>query len=181
MREIRTLRLTWRGLETWPRWNCEPIPQSKERSWKPSTYSRRAFPRPYLTGGLGKRTPGQRALILPTLFWRRPPARPGPAVRAFGWCWTGAAACGRVEPLGCWAWESSRPEEEQCDDAYRCTSERRKPNPMLAHGSRRHEAAPACGRRMTQIHRIATLSVGQRRREESANQTLMRNSRSFLY
>jgi Ion channel len=28
---------------------------------------------------------------------------------------------------------------------------------MLAHGSRRHEAAPACGRRMTQIHRIATL------------------------
>jgi hypothetical protein len=29
-----------------------------------------------------------------------------PAVRAFGWCWTGAAACGRVEPLGCRAWES---------------------------------------------------------------------------
>ena len=42
MREIRTLRLTWRGLETWPWWNCEPIPQSKERNWKPSTYSRRA-------------------------------------------------------------------------------------------------------------------------------------------
>ena len=51
MREIRTLRLTWRGLETWPRWNCEPIPQSKERNWKPSTYSRRACPRPYLNGG----------------------------------------------------------------------------------------------------------------------------------
>jgi len=48
VREIRTLRLTWRGLETWPRWNCEPIPQSKERNWKPSTYSRRACPRPYL-------------------------------------------------------------------------------------------------------------------------------------
>ena len=28
---------------------------------------------------------------------------------------------------------------------------------MLTHGSRRHEAAPACGRRMTQIHQIATL------------------------
>jgi len=50
VREIRTLRLTWRGLETWPRWNCEPIPQSKERNWKPSTYSRRACPRPYLWG-----------------------------------------------------------------------------------------------------------------------------------
>jgi hypothetical protein len=50
VREIRTLRLTWRGLETWPRWNCEPIPQSKERNWKPSTYSRRACPRPYRRG-----------------------------------------------------------------------------------------------------------------------------------
>jgi hypothetical protein len=48
VRESRTLRLTWRGLETWPWWNCEPIPQSKERDWKPSTYSRRACPRPYL-------------------------------------------------------------------------------------------------------------------------------------
>jgi hypothetical protein len=50
VREIRTLRLTWRGLETWPRWNCEPISQSKERDWKPSTYSRRACPRPYRRG-----------------------------------------------------------------------------------------------------------------------------------
>ena len=54
MREIRTLHLTWRGLETWPWWNCEPTPQSKERTWKPSTYSRRACPRPYLkTSGRG--------------------------------------------------------------------------------------------------------------------------------
>ena len=51
MRENRTLRLTWRGLETWPWWNCAPIPQSKERNWKPSTYSRRACPRPYRGGG----------------------------------------------------------------------------------------------------------------------------------
>jgi hypothetical protein len=51
VRESRTLRLTWRGLETWPWWNCAPIPQSKERDWKPSTYSRRACPRPYLNGG----------------------------------------------------------------------------------------------------------------------------------
>jgi hypothetical protein len=51
VREIRTLRLTWRGLETWPWWHCEPIPPSKERDWKPSTYSRRACPRPYLNGG----------------------------------------------------------------------------------------------------------------------------------
>ena len=29
--------------------------------------------------------------------------------------------------------------------------------PMLAHGSRRHSAAPACGRRTTHMHRIATL------------------------
>src|SRR5262249_33790356 len=36
------------------RWNCEPIPQSKERNWKPSTYSRRACPRPYLNGGVVK-------------------------------------------------------------------------------------------------------------------------------
>ncbi len=50
MREIRTLRLTWRGLETWPRWNCAPMPPSKERNWKPSTYSRRACPRPYRWG-----------------------------------------------------------------------------------------------------------------------------------
>jgi hypothetical protein len=45
--DSRTLRLTWRELETWPRWNCEPTLQSKERDWKPSTYSRRACPRPY--------------------------------------------------------------------------------------------------------------------------------------
>jgi hypothetical protein len=53
VRENRTLRLTWRGLETWPRWHCEPTPQSKERDWKPSTYSRRACPRPYRRGGKG--------------------------------------------------------------------------------------------------------------------------------
>jgi len=51
VRESRTLRLTWRGLETWPWWNCAPIPQSKERDWKPSTYSRRACPRPYVCPG----------------------------------------------------------------------------------------------------------------------------------
>ena len=38
MREIRPLRLMRRELETWPRWNCEPIMQSKEYGWKPSTY-----------------------------------------------------------------------------------------------------------------------------------------------
>jgi hypothetical protein len=62
VRENRTLRLTWRELETWPRWNCEPIPQSKERDWKPSTYSRRASSRPYLRGlGSGNipRLPGR--------------------------------------------------------------------------------------------------------------------------
>ena len=48
MRENRTYGLKWRGLETWPRWNCEPTLQSKEQGWKPSTYSRRASPRPYL-------------------------------------------------------------------------------------------------------------------------------------
>ena len=47
MRENLTYGLTWRGLETWPRWNGEPTPQSKEQEWKPSTYSRRACPRPY--------------------------------------------------------------------------------------------------------------------------------------
>jgi hypothetical protein len=30
-----------------------------------------------------------------------PPARPAARRRACGGCWTGAAACGRVEPLGC--------------------------------------------------------------------------------
>ena len=51
MRENLTCGLTWRGLETWPRWNCEPTPQSKERDWKPSIYSRRAFPQPYQATG----------------------------------------------------------------------------------------------------------------------------------
>ena len=50
--DIRTLRLTWWGLETWPWWNCAPIPQSKERNWKPSTYSRRACPRLYRRRGV---------------------------------------------------------------------------------------------------------------------------------
>src|SRR5262249_60287904 len=36
---------------TWPWWKCEPMPQSKERDWKPATYSKRACPRPYLHGG----------------------------------------------------------------------------------------------------------------------------------
>ena len=53
MREIRMLRLTRRGLETWPWWNCEPTEQSKEFGWKPSTYSERASPRPYLRAGGG--------------------------------------------------------------------------------------------------------------------------------
>ena len=47
MREIRTLRLTRRELETWPWWNCEPTAQSKESGWKPSTYCARASSRPY--------------------------------------------------------------------------------------------------------------------------------------
>jgi hypothetical protein len=56
MRENRTYGLRWRGLETWPRWNCEPTPQSKERDWKPSTYSRRASPRPYQTIAISGQT-----------------------------------------------------------------------------------------------------------------------------
>lgn len=36
-RENRTLRLTWRELETWLGWNCEPTPQAKVWDWKPST------------------------------------------------------------------------------------------------------------------------------------------------
>ena len=32
MRENRTYGLKWRGLETWPRWNCEPTLQSKNRT-----------------------------------------------------------------------------------------------------------------------------------------------------
>jgi RadC-like JAB domain len=66
VREIRTLRLTWRGLETWPRWNCEPIPQSKERNWKPSTYSRRACPRPYRRGTDGKGAQATSPAVYPT-------------------------------------------------------------------------------------------------------------------
>ena len=79
MREIRTLRLTWRGLETWPWWNCEPIPQSKERNWKPSTYSRRACPRPYRRGAGEK---GQKDLArMPTLLRSRFRARLRRSVR----------------------------------------------------------------------------------------------------
>jgi hypothetical protein len=47
VREIRTLRLTRRELETWLWWNCEPTPQAKAWDWKPSTYGRRASSRPY--------------------------------------------------------------------------------------------------------------------------------------
>jgi hypothetical protein len=50
VREIRPLRLTWRELETWPWWNCDPTRQSKEPVWKPSTYRARASSRPYLRG-----------------------------------------------------------------------------------------------------------------------------------
>ena len=56
MRENRMLRLTWRELETWPWWNCEPTEQSKELVWKPSTYSARASSRPYLRGLEGGNT-----------------------------------------------------------------------------------------------------------------------------
>jgi hypothetical protein len=66
VREIRMLRLTWRGLETWPWWNCEPIPQSKERDWKPSTYSRCACPRPYWRGAVGKGPQGTSLAAYPT-------------------------------------------------------------------------------------------------------------------
>jgi hypothetical protein len=48
VREIRPLRLTWRELETWPGWNCEPTTQSKESGWKPSSCRARASSRPYL-------------------------------------------------------------------------------------------------------------------------------------
>jgi hypothetical protein len=48
VREICMLCLTRRELETWPWWNCEPTTQSKESSWKPSTYRARASSRPYL-------------------------------------------------------------------------------------------------------------------------------------
>jgi len=48
VRENRTLRLTWRELETWPWWNGEPTEQSKELGWKPFTYSARASSRPYV-------------------------------------------------------------------------------------------------------------------------------------
>jgi hypothetical protein len=51
VRENRMLRLTWRELEPWPWWNCEPTEQSKELVWKPSTYSARASSRPYWGGG----------------------------------------------------------------------------------------------------------------------------------
>jgi hypothetical protein len=37
VREIRTLRLTWRELETLLWGNCAPTEQSKEFGWKPST------------------------------------------------------------------------------------------------------------------------------------------------
>jgi hypothetical protein len=53
VREIRPLRLTWRELETWPWWNCEPNTQSKESGWKPSTYRARASSRPYLREARG--------------------------------------------------------------------------------------------------------------------------------
>ena len=65
MREIRTLRLTRRELETWPWWHCEPTAQSKELGWKPSAYSARASSRPYLTGGApfnGRRDRSRREL-----------------------------------------------------------------------------------------------------------------------
>jgi hypothetical protein len=69
VRESRTLRLTWRGLETWPWWNCAPIPQSKERDRKPSTYSRRACPRPYRWGA-GRKGRQDLARSLPYLLRR---------------------------------------------------------------------------------------------------------------
>jgi hypothetical protein len=50
VREICMLCLTRRELETWQWWNCEPTTQSKESSWKPSTYRARASSRPYLRG-----------------------------------------------------------------------------------------------------------------------------------
>jgi len=60
VREIRTLRLTRRELETWPWWNCEPTAQSKESGWKPSTYCARASSRPYrLASGLRDVATGQ--------------------------------------------------------------------------------------------------------------------------
>src|SRR6516165_6696611 len=52
----RPLRLTWRELETWPWWNCDPTAQSKERGRKPSTYRAHASSRPYL-GGRGAEMP----------------------------------------------------------------------------------------------------------------------------
>ena len=65
MRENRMRRLTWRELEPWLWWNCEPTEQSKELVWKPSTYSVRASSRPYRRGGWWKRAVRHRALSLP--------------------------------------------------------------------------------------------------------------------
>ena len=69
MRENRTYGLRWRGLETWPWWNCEPTPPSKERDWKPSTYSRRASPRPYRarlsSAAVARRAAARRRNVMP--------------------------------------------------------------------------------------------------------------------
>jgi hypothetical protein len=70
MRENRPYGGTWRGLETWPRGKGEPTLPSKEPDWKPSTYSRRACPRPYLNGedeGIDMRKLRHYALSLPNL------------------------------------------------------------------------------------------------------------------
>ena len=55
VRESRTRRLTWRGLETGPRWHGDPLSPSQERDWQPSTYRRRACPRPYRREGRAAR------------------------------------------------------------------------------------------------------------------------------
>jgi hypothetical protein len=64
VREICTLRLTRRELDTWQWWNGEPNGSSKEPAWKPFTYRARASSRPYRKVEWGNAV-WLRALLLP--------------------------------------------------------------------------------------------------------------------
>ena len=56
-RENRPDGLSGRGLEPGPWWHGEPTPPSQEWGWKPSTYSRRARPRPYQVRSVSLKLP----------------------------------------------------------------------------------------------------------------------------
>jgi hypothetical protein len=71
VRENRTLRVTWRELETWPWWNCEPTEQSKELGGKPLTYSARASSRPYRRGAWGDVPEGNAPCAYPVGMWKK--------------------------------------------------------------------------------------------------------------